>query len=131
MKKIQVIAVSFMISLIAVLGIPQMMPIAYAYSPVPDKAICDKAPDNPACVTNATDPVTGTKGVITRVSNVIAFAAAVIAVILIIFSGFRLVKSGGDSSKVAQARETIIYAIVGLIVIALSRAIVGLVISNI
>ncbi|MFO0881995.1 MAG: pilin [Candidatus Saccharimonadales bacterium] len=85
---------------------------------------------NPACVTDSTDPITGSNGIIINIANLIAWFAGAIAVIMMIFAGFRLAKSSGDPGKVTQARETIIYSLVGLIVIVLARVIVGLVISK-
>lgn len=44
------------------------------------------------------------------------FFAGFVALVFIVIGGFRYVISGGDPQKVVQARNTIIYAIVGLIV---------------
>ncbi len=99
------------------------------YEPVPAD-VCKSAPDNPACTASSTDPITGSNGIITTIANLLAWTAGGLAIIIIIFAGFRFVKSSGDPSKVSQARETILYAAVGLIVIVLARLIVGLVISK-
>ena len=102
---------------------------AYAYEPVPAD-ICAKAPDNPACKAGDADPILGNDGIIITVANYIAWFAGAIAVIMIIFAAFRFVKSSGDSAKVTAARETIIYTLVGLVVIVLARVITGFVISK-
>jgi hypothetical protein len=49
---------------------------------------------------------------------------------MIIYGGIQYVISVGDSGKVAKAKNTIIYAVVGLIVAILSYAIVNFVISQ-
>lgn len=90
---------------------------------------CDQAPNSPACQKKSKDPILGNDGLITKIANYIAWAAGSLAVIMIIFAAFRFVKSSGDSGKVTAARETIIYSIVGLIVIVLARIITGFVIS--
>lgn len=99
------------------------------YIPISDD-ICKDAPGNPACTASADDPITGSNGVIMRIANVTAFAAGVLAVIMLIFAGFRLAKSGGDTAKIAAARETIIYSLVGIVVIVSARLIIGFVISK-
>lgn len=98
----------------------------------PTKAACDSlnGASNPVCAASAEDPVTGTNGIITKIANIMAWFAGAIAVIIIMFAGFRLAKSSGDSSKVTQARETIIYALIGLVVVIAARFIVGFVISK-
>lgn len=50
-----------------------------------------------------------------------------IAVIVIIIGGFMYVTSSGDSSKVSAAKNTILYAVIGLVVAMLSVAIIAFV----
>lgn len=77
-----------------------------------------------------TNPVTGTDGVLLRVADVLAIVAAVIAVIVIVVAGITMMTSGGDSTKVQNSRNAIIYAAVGLVVIVLARSIVIFVINQ-
>lgn len=63
--------------------------------------------------------------------NIISFLAGAIAVILIVVSGIRFMLSGGDSQGAASARNMLIYAIVGLAIVALSQAIVHFVLNAI
>lgn len=53
----------------------------------------------------------------------------VAAVAFIIYSGFLWATSGGDKQKIEQARTTLTYSIIGLVVILLSFAIIRLVAS--
>jgi hypothetical protein len=50
---------------------------------------------------------------------------------MLIYGGLRYVISGGDSKKVTDAKNTIMYAIIGLIIAILSYAIVNFVINSI
>lgn len=118
-----IILFSFSTLAFAAAGTPQFVP-------VPADVCQGEVASNPACTAGNEDPITGANGVIMRIANITAFGAGAIAVIMIIFAGFRLVKSGGDPSKVTVARETIIYALVGIIVIVTARLIVGFVISK-
>lgn len=69
-------------------------------------------------------------GVIATVVNVLSAVVGVVAVVMILIGGFRYVISGGDSSSTASAKNTIIYAIVGLIVVAMAQIIVRFVLAR-
>ena len=47
-----------------------------------------------------------------------------------IVAASRFISSGGDSSKVAAAKNTIIYALVGLVLVALAQVIVHFVLAK-
>jgi hypothetical protein len=49
---------------------------------------------------------------------------------MVIISGFKYVTSGGDPQKVSGAKSTLIYAIVGLIVVALAQILVHFVLQQ-
>jgi cytochrome bd-type quinol oxidase subunit 2 len=63
--------------------------------------------------------------------NIFSLVVGIIAVIMIIVGGIRFVLSGGESSNVSTARNTIIYAIVGLVIVALAQVIVHFVLNRI
>jgi hypothetical protein len=71
----------------------------------------------------------GNAGVLTEITNVILFVVGILSVIMLIYGGLRYVISGGDSKKVTDAKNTIMYAIIGLIIAILSFAIVNFVIN--
>ncbi len=71
----------------------------------------------------------GTSGVFTKITNTVLFAVGIISVIMLIVGGLRYIISGGDSKKVTDAKNTIMYAIIGLIIAILAFAIVNFVIS--
>jgi hypothetical protein len=70
------------------------------------------------------NPLFGPNGILTRVIQVLGFIAGFAAVIMMIVGGFRYVTSSGDSATTAAAQKTIIYGVVGLIVVALAQVIV-------
>ena len=53
--------------------------------------------------------------------------SGVVAVFIIIISGIKLLTSGGDPKRVEGARKTLTWAIIGLILILLSFAIVAII----
>lgn len=71
----------------------------------------------------------GDTGVFRQVTNVILYIVGIIAVIMLIIGGIKYVISGGDSKKVTDAKNTVLYAIIGLIIAFLAFAIVNFVIS--
>lgn len=67
--------------------------------------------------------------VFTDILNIFYFLVAIVAVIVIIIAGLRYTTSGGDSGKVTTAKNQILYAVVGLIVVAAAFAITNFVIG--
>ena len=63
--------------------------------------------------------------------QILSFVAGVAAVIMIIVGGFKYITSGGDSSNLQSAKNSIIYAIVGLVVVALAQFIVHFVLGKV
>ncbi len=65
------------------------------------------------------------------VINIFSLIVGVVAVIMIIVGGLRYITSGGESSNVSTAKNTIIYAIVGLVIVALAQFIVHFVLGKV
>lgn len=72
----------------------------------------------------------GNAGVFSTISNVLLFVIGAIAVIMIVIGGLRYVISGGDSSQVQAAKNTILYALIGVIIAILAYAIVNFVVAS-
>ena len=68
-------------------------------------------------------------GSITTIINVLLTLAALVAAIYLILGGVRYITSRGDEDAAGEAKNTILYAVIGLIVIGLSAAIVNFVLS--
>lgn len=65
------------------------------------------------------------------IANVLIFLIGAIAVIMLIFGGLRYVISSGDAARVKAAKDTILYAVIGLVVAILAYAIVKFLTTNI
>lgn len=61
----------------------------------------------------------------------ISIAIGIAAVIMIIVGGFRYTTSGGDSTKVSNAKSTILYALIGLVVATLAQIMVHFVLFRV
>ena len=84
-----------------------------------EAARCDGCPED----------LFGNTGVFKQVTNTILYIVGIIAVVMLIIGGIKYVISGGDSKKVTDAKNTVLYAIIGLVIAFLAFAIVNFVIS--
>jgi hypothetical protein len=66
----------------------------------------------------------GVTNVLSAAVTVLSLVIGAAAVIMILVGGFKYMTSGGDSSKVASAKTTLIYALVGVAVAALAQFLV-------
>jgi len=72
----------------------------------------------------------GIAAIAKNVVNIFSFIVGAISVIMIIYGGFRYITSGGSSEGVGAAKSTLIYAIIGLIIVALAQLIVQFVLTQ-
>jgi Type IV secretion system pilin len=111
--------------------IPVLVPVT-AHAAL-DQQLCSGANlDINATSCNVNDPTSESKvnSVVTLVINLFSVIVGLIAVIMIIVGGIKYITSGGESSNVSGAKNTILYAIVGLVVVALAQVIVRFVLSK-
>ncbi len=80
------------------------------------------------CKTDGTD--TKVNDLVNQVVTIFSWVVGVVSVIMIIYGGFRYITSGGDSNGVTAAKNTILYALIGLVVVALAQVIVKFVINK-
>lgn len=69
-------------------------------------------------------------GVVNNIVTILSIVVGVVAVIMIIVAGYKYITSAGDASKITSAKNTLIYAIVGLIIASLAQLIVHTVLST-
>jgi len=71
-------------------------------------------------------PITNDFGsLLTYIINWFLSLVGLIAVLMLIFGGFRYLVSGGNDESTTKAKNTIMYAIIGIVVVILSYAIVS------
>lgn len=121
-----------LIGLALLLGIGMMSPviagqnIAFADTKT---AICEGIDATGAnCNTGGTQK--DVNDLVAQIINIFSWIVGVVAVIFVIFGGFKYITSGGDSNKVSSAKNTILYALIGLVIVALAQAIVIFVINT-
>lgn len=81
-----------------------------------------------ACVSGEAE--TTVNNLVTTIINIFSAVVGIVAVIMILYGGFKYITAGGDSSRITSAQHTIIYAIIGLIIVALAQIVVQFVLSS-
>ena len=74
---------------------------------------------------------TGAEDLVKNIINILLTVASVVAVIMIIVGGIRYATSNGDSNNVTAAKNTIMYAVIGLVIAIFAYAIVNFVLTQI
>jgi hypothetical protein len=110
---------------------PSLPAAAAAVDVFHDACTTAGASKSSACSNNGSNPLTGKTGLLSKITSIISYLAGISAVLLIIISGFMYVTANGDSSKLNTARTTIIYAVVGLIIVLLAQTIIIFVINKV
>ncbi|MDB5170383.1 MAG: rane protein of unknown function [Candidatus Saccharibacteria bacterium] len=76
------------------------------------------------------DPISGSNGILLKITNIIAYIAGAAAVIVIILGGLRYVTSNGDSNNVASAKITATGALIGLAIIIVARSLINYLVNR-
>ncbi len=79
------------------------------------------------CSSNASSSV---NGLISTAVNILSMVVGALAVVMVIVSGFKYMTSSGDSNRVNSAKNTLIYALVGLAIAILAKVIVVYVLNT-
>lgn len=119
----------------ALLALPIALAIgifANAYVAVADSYAGFSVGGGASAARGADQPVDlfGQSGTFSKITSIMLFVIGAIAVIMIVIGGLRYVLSGGDSSQITAAKNTILYAIIGIVVAILAYAIIQFVIGS-
>ena len=90
----------------------------------------DQATSSGTTSCGSTTISTGIKSIAVTVVNILSVVVGIVAVVMIIYGGFRYITSGGESGNVSGAKNTLLFAIVGLVIVALAQVIVRWVIGT-
>lgn len=69
--------------------------------------------------------------IVKSIINILSVVIGAIAVIMLMFGGFRYVTSAGNDTAVQSAKNTILYAIIGLVIVALAQVMVQFVLGSV
>ena len=119
--------------LLKILVVPVLMLGVSFAAPVIVSAVdvCSGSNGSSLYCQNKSEGETKVKSTIGNVTNLLLMAVGAISIIMIVVGGILFALSNGDSSKVAKARNTVLYAAIGLTVSLLASAIVNLVFGRV
>jgi len=115
--------------------------VAYAQSPTGEEKInqgvcqgtklefTSEPTSDPNCK-NAGQATNRVNNIVNQIVNIFSVIVGIISVIMIVVGGFKYITSGGDTGKVTSAKNTILYAVVGLVVVALAQVLVKFVFAK-
>lgn len=134
-KSVATLAAAFALALVPAVALPA---IASAQAGEGGNAIQESLKcgttlefNDSGCEDDAQQGAETVNGMIKTVINIISVLVGIVSVIMIIWGGFKYVTSGGDSGNVTSAKNTIIYAVIGLVVVALAQFIVQFVLTKV
>lgn len=130
--KTKLLALSAVLLLAVPMAVPAMVSAAAPTDTVA-AGVCSGAQDlqfgkSTGCANTTSENDFNT--LVTNIINIFSVIVGIIAVLMIVVGGFRYITSGGDSTKVTAAKNTIMYALIGLVVVALSQLIVKFVLAK-
>lgn len=127
MKKIKLLLASIMIAL----GLTSaFVAVPIAAAPIDDACAGLKLADGAASC-NKTAANNKFSSVVKDVINILSVVTGAVCVIMVIIGGFRYVISNGDQNGVQGAKNTILYAIIGLVIVFFAQIIVRFVLTTI
>ena len=132
MKRLNIFIIGAFVAMLSLVPIGVITGSTHAQAVI-DQSLCGGANlefgQNTDCDTSGTqDTVNET---VSLVINIFSWIVGVVSVIMIIYGGFRYITSGGSDEGVKNAKNTILYAIVGLVIVALAQIIVKFVLGTV
>ena len=126
-NSIKIMLASLLAIAVLAFGMGATQFVSASASDLKDGALAAKGDSVKSCLFTTTSC---SNGIFTSIVNVALFLIGAISVIMIIYGGIRYTISGGEAKNVKTAKDTIMYAIVGLVVAILAYAIVNFVIAK-
>jgi hypothetical protein len=72
----------------------------------------------------------GVDGIFSTITNILLFVIGALSVIMLIIGGLRYVVSGGNNTSITAAKNTVLYAVVGLIIAFLAYAAINFILGS-
>lgn len=109
------------VAVLALVGVFALAPVETVGALDPLADICSSTPDSEVCKSKDDDA----NVLIGTLVNVLLFIVGAISTVMIIVGGIFYAISNGDAGRIAKAKNTIIYAVIGLVVALIAYAIVN------
>lgn len=98
--------------------------------PFPNNQVPSVCQDKNLNQGGADNSITGPDGVIFKAINIISFIVGIAALIVIIVSGLQFILATGDPTRIANARNALMYALIGIGVAIFAQVIVRFVVTK-
>jgi len=123
------------LSITTLFAVPILAPAMVSAQDAINTNLCNGAnlSFDPSSTTCVNDPATAqdkVDSIVKLVINIFSLIVGIVSVIMIIIGGLKYITSGGDSGNITGAKNTILYAIIGLVVVALAQVIVRFVLAK-
>jgi hypothetical protein len=98
--------------------------------------VCQANPNAEACQENrksqtpTDNSLYGPNGILTKIVGIISIILGIAAVIMVIVGGFQYSLASGDPKSVDNAKNTVLYAIIGMVIAAVAQGIVIFVLNK-
>lgn len=119
MKRIKILVLSLVVALSATVAIGGLA--SADTSQLQGDACKGLAQLGQGCDAQGESPI---KNLIATIVTILSWVVGVAAIIVIVIAGLKFITSGGDSNAVASAKNSLIYALVGLVVAAVAQFLV-------
>lgn len=130
-KKIAVIAATLALAVIpAVAVVAPAYAVAGGQTEIQRQLKCGSNLSTNGSDCSTTNGATNVDNLIRQVINFFSALVGIVSVVMIIYGGFKYVTSGGDSGNVTGAKNTIVYAVIGLVIVAMAQFIVQFVLDK-
>lgn len=138
-KRIAMFGTALVLAGVACLSLPQGTVYGGAIDPKEEPEVVLSSNQQAVCEAIGSDTACSDKGgggasvnsIVSTVINIFTVLIGIVAVIMIIVAGFKYITSAGDAAKLTSAKNTLVYALVGLVVVALSQFIVKFVLNKV
>lgn len=127
MKELRSLALAVVLALVMAISIQTPVMAANGAAGAARQSVCEGVNvGGGTCADGGSD----IQRVITVVIQILSTIAGIAAVIMLIVGGLKYITANGDSSSISSAKTTIIYAIIGLIIVAMAQIIVRFVLGK-
>ena len=133
MSRIKTVTLTLVLALVGFASLT--LPVRVGAVDVTSK-VCETADNKPAVCKDAnsaktTDPVFGSQGVVTRGVRIFLIVVGIIAIFVILINAVKMITSDGNSDSFSKARNGLIYAAIGLVIILTAQAIISLIVRKV
>lgn len=122
-----VLAASFMATSQAAYAASTLFPSQVCNESTRNSAVCQEQNRSQSTGSNS---FYGPQGILIKAANIITIITGIAGVIMIAVSGIRYILASGDPSNVTAAKNTIIFTLVGLVVVVMARTIIVFIINR-